>query len=336
MARAAADGMVVTRTPVRVSFAGGGTDLADYYERHEGVVLSTAIRQYVYVTLKRHGALFGETIRLNYSETETATRIDDLRNDIARECLRFLEVDPPIYVSTIADVPSASGLGSSSAFAVGLLNALHTWRGERASAGQLAEEAAHIEIDMLKHPIGKQDQYATAFGGFNLLRFLPNGGVSVEPQQFAIGSREALFADLLLFFTGRFRSATSILCEQKANTGTKTAELDRLRGHALGMQADLRAGFDAEEFGRRLDESWQVKRELASGITDAEIDALYDSARHAGALGGKLCGAGGGGFLLLVAPKARHEAIRDTLGRSNEVELRFEPAGSSVMLPHMD
>jgi len=184
MGKSSISGMVVTRTPLRVSFAGGGTDLSEFYSRDYGAVLSTTIRQYVYVTVKRHGAGFGEPIRLNYSETEHVNRIDDVRNDIARECLRFLDVDVPIYVSTVADVPAASGLGSSSAFAVGLLNALHIWRRERVSAAQLAAEAAHVEIDVLGWPIGKQDHYAAAYGGINFYRFLQSGGVSIEAQPF--------------------------------------------------------------------------------------------------------------------------------------------------------
>lgn len=336
MGRTTIDGMVVTRTPVRVSFAGGGTDLPEYYEQGEGVVLSTTIRQHVYVTLKRHGELFGEPVRLNYSETEQVKRIEDLRNDIARECLRFLDVEPPIYVSTVSDVPSASGLGSSSAFAVGLLNALHVWRGDRVSAGQLAEEAAHIEIDVLHHPIGKQDQYAAAFGGLNLLRFLPNGGVSVEPQRFAPQSLGALFDHLMLFFTGQFRRAPTVLKEQRANTVQKRPDLDRLRLHALRLQEILLAGFDAGEFGACLDETWQVKRELARGISDPVIDQMYGTAMGAGALGGKLCGAGGGGFLLFLVPPSRQDTVRAALRGHGEVDLNYEPLGSRVLLPHSE
>src|ERR671926_26814 len=164
-------GVIMTRTPLRVSFAGGGTDLADFYEREPGAVFSTAINKYIYVTVKRHGRIFNESIRLNYSKSEQVLRIDDIENDIARECLRFLEIEPPVYISTVADLPASTGLGGSSSFAVGLLNALHAFRGERVSAGQLAEEACHIEIDVLRQPIGKQDQYAAAFGGLNFFSF---------------------------------------------------------------------------------------------------------------------------------------------------------------------
>lgn len=336
MSGRATDGIVVTRTPVRLSFAGGGTDLAAYYEHHEGVVLSTAISLYVYVTVKRHGDLFGERVRLNYSETEEVQEIGSVRNDIARECLRYLHVDPPVYISTVADVPAASGLGSSSAFAVGLLNALHAWRGERVSAGQLAEEASHVEIEVLKHPIGKQDQYAAAFGGFNLFRFLSTGGVSVEALSFAPGSLEQLFQHLMLFFTGRFRNAGEILAEQGSNTLRLLPELDRLRDYAIRLRSILQVGFDATAFGCCLDETWRIKRDLASGITDGEINRMYETARGAGALGGKLTGAGGGGFLLLLVPPASQAAVREALRGLKEVRLRYEPIGSRVLLPHID
>src|SRR5215204_4405554 len=168
-------GVIVTRTPLRVSFAGGGTDLPEFYRFDDGAVFSTAIDKYVYVTVKRHSELFYEPIRINYSKTEQVNELSEIENGIARECLRLLEIEPPIYISTVADAPASSGLGGSSSFAVGLLNALHAYRGERVSAGQLADEACHIEIKVLGEPIGKQDQYAAAFGGLNFLRFHGDG-----------------------------------------------------------------------------------------------------------------------------------------------------------------
>src|SRR3954453_14108002 len=182
VSRRAEPGMIVTRTPLRLSFAGGGTDLADFYERDYGAVLSTAIANYIYVTVKPHSPLFNEPVRVNYSKSEEVNRIDEIKNDIARECLRFMEIEPPIYISTVGDLPASTGLGSSSSFAVGLLNALHRYRGDRVSAGQLAEEACQIEIEILGLPIGRQDQYAAAFGGLNLFTFKPGGAVTVEPQ----------------------------------------------------------------------------------------------------------------------------------------------------------
>src|SRR5215475_4712997 len=193
-------GVVLTRTPLRVSFAGGGTDLSDFYERDYGAVLSTAIDKYIYVTVKRHGEVFDEKVRLSYSKTESVATVDEVENNIARECLRFLKIEPPIHISTVGDLPASTGLGGSSSFAVGLLNALHAYRGERVSAGQLADEACHIEIEVLKEPIGKQDQYAAAFGGLNFFSFKPGGAVTVEPQRLNNGNLKSLFDCILMFW----------------------------------------------------------------------------------------------------------------------------------------
>jgi D-glycero-alpha-D-manno-heptose-7-phosphate kinase len=329
-------GFIMTRTPLRVSFAGGGTDLADFYERETGVVLSTAINQYIYVTVKRHGSVFNELIRLNYSKSEQVHTIDQIENDIARECLRFLQIDPPIYVSTVADLPASTGLGGSSSFAVGLLNALHAFRGERVSAGQLAEEACHIEIDMLKQPIGKQDQYAAAFGGLNFFSFKARGAVTVEPQRLNNGGLQHLFDAILMFWTGHQRDSSSVLVEQKANTPAKMESLLRMREHAYALQ-DLcsSARFSIEKFGAILHDSWKVKRGLASKISNGEIDQWYDAAMTAGAAGGKLCGAGGGGFLLFIAAPERHDAIRRALRGLTEVSVWHEVHGSQVCMPFM-
>ena len=324
----------MTRTPLRVSFAGGGTDLADFYQREGGAVYSTAINKYIYVTVKRHGSVFNESIRLNYSRSEQVNRVNDIENDIARECLRFLEVETPIYISTVADLPASTGLGGSSSFAVGLLNALHAFRGERVSAGQLAEEASHIEIDVLKQPIGKQDQYAAAFGGLNFFSFKPDGFVTVEPQRLNNGNLKSLFDCILMFWTGHQRDSSAVLSEQKANTGTKMDSLLRMRGHATQLERLCRNGsFDIGEFGGILNEGWQLKRQLASKITTGQIDQWYRMAMDAGAAGGKLCGAGGGGFLLFVARTERHDAVRKALPCLTEVPIAHEVHGSQVWAP---
>ena len=327
-------GFVMTRTPLRVSFAGGGTDLADFYEREPGVVLSTAINQYIYVTVKRHGSVFNESIRLNYSKSEQVQAIDQIENDIARECLRFLEIEPPIYVSTVADLPASTGLGGSSSFAVGLLNALHAFRGERVSAGQLAEEACHIEIDVLKQPIGKQDQYAAAFGGLNLFSFKTGGTVTVEPQRLNNGGLKHLFESIMMFWTGHQRDASSVLAEQKANMAAKMESLLRMREHAFALQ-DLCASpeFCIEKFGAILDDGWRLKRGLSSKITTGEIDRWYEAAMQAGAEGGKLCGAGGGGFLLFIAKPAKQQAVREALAGLTQVPVLHEVHGSQVCTP---
>jgi D-glycero-alpha-D-manno-heptose-7-phosphate kinase len=327
-------GMIVTRTPLRISLAGGGTDLADFYERDHGAVLSTAIDNYIYVTVKPHSPLFNEPIRLNYSRSEEVHHVDELDNNVARECLRFMEVEPPIYISTVGDHPASTGLGSSSAFAVGLLNALHAYRGERVTASQLAEEASYVEIEMLGEPIGKQDQYAAAFGGLNLFVFKPGGAVTVEPQRMSSRGLQELFDSMLLFWTGHQRDAGQVLTEQRANIESKLDSLLAMRRHAYDLQEILHrdGAVDVIEVGRILDETWQLKRGLASTITTDEIDVWYRRARDAGAVGGKLCGAGGGGCMLFIAPPGRHENVRAALHDLIEVEVGHEVHGSQVIV----
>ena len=330
--------LIVTRTPLRISLAGGGTDLAAFYEREYGAVLSTAIDNYIYVTVKPHSPLFNEPIRLNYSKSEEVHRIDELENEIARECLRFMEIEPPIYISTVGDHPASTGLGSSSAFAVGLLNALHAYRGERVTAGQLAKEASHVEIDILGQPIGKQDQYAAAFGGLNFFVFKPGGAVTVEPQRMANGALRDLFDSMLLFWTGHQRDAGAVLSEQRANTDSKLDSLLAMRGHAHALQELLHrdGAVDVLEVGRILDETWRLKRGLASTISTDQIDVWYQRACDAGAAGGKLCGAGGGGCILLIAPPDRHETVRAALHDLIEVPVGHEVHGSQVIVHYAD
>jgi D-glycero-alpha-D-manno-heptose-7-phosphate kinase len=324
--------LIVTRTPLRLSFAGGGTDLAEYYERDFGAVLSTAVNQYLYVTLKPHGHLFDEKYRLNYSENEQVDTLDNIKNDIARECLRLLSVDPPIYISTVSDVPASSGLGSSSSFAVGLLNALHALRGERPSAGRLAEEAAHVEIDVLKRPIGKQDHYAAAFGGLNYFCFLPDGRVTLEPQHPPNGHLDKLFDHVLMFSTGIWRDAGDVLTEQKSNTSINLEHLTTMRSQAQQLRGVIQNGFRPEKFGEVMDAGWQLKRQLATGISNDRIDTWYQRARDAGAWGGKLAGAGGGGFLALIAPPDRHNDVRRALSDLKDVRVSYESQGSRLLL----
>ncbi len=324
--------LVVTRTPLRVSFAGGGTDLAAFYDHDYGAVLSTAINKYIYVTVKRHSDIFQESIRINYSRSEQVTRIEDVQNNIARECLRFLEIEPPIYISTVGDLPASTGLGGSSSFAVGLLNALHSYKGARVSAGQLAEEASHIEINILGEPIGKQDQYAAAFGGLNLFCFRAGGSVTVEPQRLANGALHELFDSIMMFWTGHQRDSRSVLSEQKANTAEKMESLQQMRSHAERLRLLLKDGLcDMSAFAAVLDEGWQLKRQLGSRITNDQIDQWYDRARTAGALGGKLCGAGGGGFLLFLVPYDKQPLVSKALSDLRQIRVAPEVHGSQVL-----
>jgi D-glycero-alpha-D-manno-heptose-7-phosphate kinase len=326
--------MVITRTPVRVSFAGGGTDIPDFYRLDGGAVLSATVDKYVYVTVKRHSELFNEPIRVNYSQTEQVNAIDEIQNDIARECLRFLEIDPPIYISTVADMPASTGMGGSSAFAVGLLNALHTFRGERVTAGQLAEEACYIEMQVLKEPIGKQDQYAAAYGGMNLFRFGTDGSVTVEAQHTSNQAVPLLFSNIMMFWTGHQRPASSILKEQKTNTPRNMDMLRTIRDNAYELRALCSSPtIDVKRLGRMLHEGWQVKRQLASSISNDFINDIYDRAMAAGAEGGKLCGAGGGGFLMFIVMPENRERVRQALPELTSVPLGYEVQGSCVLYP---
>ena len=326
--------VIITRTPLRISFAGGGTDFPDFYSHDHGAVLSTTIDKYVYVMVKRHSPLFYEPIRLNYSETELAATLEQVNNGIVRESLRFLGITEPIYISTIADLPSGSGLGSSSSFAVGLLNALHTMRGERVSSWQLAEEACRVEIEMLYKPIGKQDQYAAAYGGMNFIRFEKDGHVSITSVRSDRSALRFLFEHVMLFWTGLSRTSESILAEQKHRTDRNIAYLGEMRQLAVRLHEMLGNGFDPEETGALLHHSWQLKRRLASTITTGKIDELYERGIAAGALGGKLCGAGGGGFLMFIVRPERRRALIEAMAGLEYVPVQYEESGSTVLFPH--
>ncbi len=327
-------GLVVTRTPLRVSFAGGGTDLPEFYNIEEGAVLSAAVDKFVYVTVKRHSELFNEPIRLNYSRTEEVKTIGEIENNMARECLKLLRIEPPIFISTVADVPASTGMGGSSSFAVGLLNALHAFRGERVTAGQLAEEACYIEMEVLGEPIGKQDQYAAAFGGLNLLRFGRGGRVMVEPQPVVNGSAAHLFSNIMMFWTGHQRPAALVLGEQKKKTAQNLTLLREMRDDAYGLRAICsEAHISLDNVGATLHRGWMLKRRLASRITNPEIDRYYMRAIEAGASGGKLCGAGGGGFLMFIVRPEKRRAVRRSLAELTLVPLGYEVHGSRVLHP---
>jgi D-glycero-alpha-D-manno-heptose-7-phosphate kinase len=336
MARlAASPSYIVARAPFRISFAGGGTDLPAVYEREGGAVLSTTIDQHIYVTVKRLGSFFGHTYRLNYSETENVECVEQIRNSIARECLKLVPCDPPLYIGVIADIPASSGLGASSSFAVSLLAALHVLRGERVSSAQLAEEASLIEIERLKRPIGKQDPYAAAFGGVNYFGFLPNGRVIVEAQSMPAREVEKLFGSMLMFWTGISRDAGQVLEAQYARMEENLGSLRFMKMQAERLREMTIDELDVGELGRVLRQGWEHKRRLADAISNDRIDRWYDAAIEAGADGGKLCGAGGGGFLLFLADPARHGAIRAALHELQELHVGYEPNGVRVMCPDM-
>lgn len=323
---------VTTITPQRLSFSGGGTDFPDFFREHGGAVVSSAIDKYIYVTVKRHSPLFGEAYRLSYSKTEHVQSLDEIENDIARECLRLVHVEPPLFIATTSDLPALSGLGSSSSFAVGLLYALHTLRGEDASAGQLAEEACRVEIEMLNRPIGKQDQYAAAFGGLNYIAFRPDGRVHLDPLWLPADGVLTLFRNSMLFWTSIQREASAILHEQRTNIGEMTSTLLQMRDMAaVYRDVLLEDPLDPGRLGSLLDAGWHAKRGLASNISSATIDAYYARALNSGALGGKIAGAGGGGFMYLVVPPEKHDAVRRALSEMVDVTVHYEPRGTRLL-----
>lgn len=324
---------IVASAPFRISFAGGGTDLPAFYEREGGAVFSCAIDQHVYVTVKRLSRFFEDNYRLNYSQTEIVAKVEDIENSIIRACLMLLPVPPPLYIGVIADVPTCSGLGASSSFAVSLLAALHVLRGERVSPAQLAAEAVKVEIELLGQPIGKQDQYVAAWGGLNYMSFEPNGLVNVESQPLPASALKQLFDSILMFWTGISRDAGKVLESQNQNTGSNIEVLRHMKAQARQLRDMTMTGLDVDAFGAVLAEGWEFKRTLSNSISNDQIDNWYRAGMEAGAYGGKLCGAGGGGFLMFVAPRERHAGIRRELSHLRELRVQYEPLGARVVLP---
>jgi len=327
--------MIISKTPLRISFGGGGTDLPSFYKNHDyGAVLSTAINRYIYVIVKSHSDIFDEHIRLNYSEVERVGNFEEIKNPIIRECLRFLKIDDRLFINTIADLPGSSGLGSSSSFCVGLLNALYKFRGDCVSAGRLAEEAAHIELDVLGRTMGKQDHYATAYGGVNYFRFYSDETVTIQP---VTPPNEATF-DILhsvsAFWLNKTRDAAEVLQEQDTKHEKNAPILLEMREQAQTLKSLLCSGdITIEKFGKILHEGWTMKKRLASSITFDWIDQLYECARRAGAIGGKVAGAGGGGFLLMVTKPECRGAVHAALAEQGFCGYRFgkESLGTSVL-----
>lgn len=322
--------VIITRTPLRISFAGGGSDFPAVYRRAFGAVVATAINKYMYITVNRK---FDDKIRASYSTTEMVDRVDDLKHELVRESLRMTGITGGIEITSISDIPSrGTGLGSSSTYTVGLLHALHAFAGRHAGATRLAEEACAIELERLGKPVGKQDQYIAAFGGLAFIRFEPDG-VLVEPLLPGEPFRRDLEEHLMLLYTGLTRRADSILAEQQRNFEDGDAAFDdamRLRDLALDLRtAILDRRLDA--VGEILDAGWTIKRRLAGGITSPQIDEWYARARAAGAIGGKVVGAGGGGFLLLFAAPRDQARIVERLAELRPVPIRLEPFGSRII-----
>ena len=323
---------VTTITPQRISFAGGGTDFSDFYLKHGGAVVSATIDKFVYVTVKRHSELFDEKYRLSYSLTEHVDDLDLIKNDIARECLRFLNVDPPLFISTTSDLPVSSGLGSSSSFAVGLLLALHSLRGETVTAGQLAEEACHIEIDALGKPIGKQDQYAAAFGGLNFYEFMKDGRVRVEALWNRVMDLQELFDSGTLYWTGVQRRAEDVLGEQQKNIPSQIEALRKMTELAnLCRLSFLNSENLIGDIASIVNQGWAYKRNYASTISSSTLEDGIARAIAAGAHGAKIAGAGGGGFLYVLASDTDKESVATALSPMSPVTFQYCQFGSKVL-----
>ncbi|MGV8141878.1 MAG: GHMP kinase [Candidatus Woesearchaeota archaeon] len=321
--------MIITKTPFRVSFAGGGTDLKDFYELEEGAVLSTSINKYMYIAIHR---FFENKIVLKYSQTENVDSVDQIQHRLIKHCFLKTKTNDFLEVTSFADIPSSgSGLGSSSAFTVGLLKALYTKKKHNRSNHTIAHEACEIEIDELKEPIGKQDQYACSVGGINLIRFDKQGNVIIEPVVMSKKLRQELENNLLMFYTGITRKANTILAEQKRET-TKEEKLDNLR-RMRDLAYELRDALvreDLSSFGDILHKGWLLKKQMASGVSNDLIDQYYEKALQLGAKGGKILGAGGGGFLLLYCEPQHQDKLRTNLGL-REMKFGFDPQGSRII-----
>lgn len=321
--------MIITQTPLRISFAGGGTDFKDYYVRDGGCVISSAIDKYIYVIIKER---FDDRIRIGYSRTEMVDNIDEIEHELAREAMRMAGVKGGIEISTMADIPSeGSGLGSSSSVTVGLLHALYAYTGQLVTPETLAKQACEIEIEVLGKPIGKQDQYIAAYGGLSRIEFHTDESVSVSRVPVTEERRRRFGECLLLFYTGITRKADNILSEQKQNIDAQMATLDKMKAQTEEIW-DAIVTDNINRVGRVLDAGWRHKRQLAEKISNSEIDDLYERALDAGAIGGKIAGAGGGGFLLVYCTPDRQAPVREALRSMKELPFSLERDGTKVIL----
>jgi len=330
--------MIITRTPFRISFLGGGTDYPQWYRSHGGAVIATTIDKYCYLSCRYLPPFFEHRIRVVYSKIENCQTVDEVSHPSVREALKYLQMTRGVEIHHDGDLPARSGMGSSSAFTVGLLHALHALAGRMVSKHQLAHEGIHVEQELLRETVGSQDQVATAYGGLNHIRFLPSGEISVRPIIMSADRLSEFNSWLMLFYTGIKRTASGI-------AGTYVADIEDRRRSMRILQdlveeglSVLSTGSDLRFFGELLHEAWLVKRGLSGKVTNDRVDAIYADAMAAGAIGGKLLGAGGGGFMLLFVPPDRHEQVRQKFNRLFHVPFKFEFQGSQVVLfePEVD
>jgi D-glycero-alpha-D-manno-heptose-7-phosphate kinase len=323
--------MIISRTPFRISFFGGGTDYPTWYRQHGGGVLAATINKYCYLTCRYLPPFFEHRIRVVYSKVELCQKLDEIAHPAVRETLRFLKIRRGIEIHHDGDLPGRSGMGSSSSFTVGLLHALHGLQGRVIGKRQLATQSLHLEQEVLRETVGSQDQVCAAYGGLNRIHFLQNGNFSVQPMTISHERLAELNSHLMLFYTGIKRTASDVASSFVNGMEKRTKLLNRLGECVEESCRILNSKSDLTAFGKLLHEAWRAKRELSDKISNSWVDAMYDDARAAGAVGGKLLGAGGGGFVVLFAPPARHAKIRKRLGRLIHVPFQFEFSGSQIV-----
>jgi D-glycero-alpha-D-manno-heptose-7-phosphate kinase len=320
--------MIIVQTPLRVSFFGGGTDFPSFYKAHGGCVLSTAIDKFIFVIIKHR---FDNMLRVGYTTTEMVDSRREIKHELIREAFCKTGIKKGVEITTMGDIPSAgSGLGSSSTVTVGTLHAMYSLLGELVSVERLAREACEIEIDILGKPIGIQDQYIAAYGGLRFMEFSKNGQVHSRKIAIDATTKRRLNENLMLFYTGITRKSDAILLEQTNNIRNRIEVLNEMKAIAYQACDELESG-RLDQFGRLLDETWQLKKQLASKISNNSFNDIYNAARSAGAIGGKITGAGGGGFMLLYCPKERQEAVHETLKNMQELPIRSEADGTKVI-----
>jgi len=324
--------MIITRTPFRISFFGGGTDYPVFYREHGGAVLSTTINKYCYITCRYLPPFFDHKFRVRYTKREETQTIDEIVHPSARECLRYVKIDKGVEIIHTGDIPAMSGIGSSSSFTVGFLNALYSFKGIMATKRKLAYDAIHVEQDLIGENVGSQDQVAAAFGGFNRIEFGGSDGIFVQPITIGQGRVKELENSLLFYFTRFSRFASDIAAEQIKDTPNKRNELQSMREMVDEAVNILNSSHGSiRDFGKLLHESWMLKKSLTNMISNGDLDEIYDAARDAGAVGGKVCGAGGGGFMLFVVPIDKQNKVKEALRKLLLVSFRFENLGSHVI-----
>jgi len=322
--------MIITRTPFRISFAGGGTDLRAFYSTEPGKVISTSINKYIYVVIKRQIGIVEYKYRINWSKVEFKNKLEDIEHPIVRAALILFEIDYPIEITTFSDIPGQTGLGSSSAFAVGLVHALHALKGEMVTKHTIASEAAYIELDLLGRTMGKQDHFASAYGNLNVFTFTSDEVVLVEPVLYEAKTKKYIQSNLMLFYLKSKRDASKILESQQRVTPNKLNELRNLKNLVEPLREIFSSGTEINNFGKILDQGWEIKRRLTDDISSSEIDEYYQKAKKYGAIGGKLLGAGGGGFLLFYVEQENQQKLKDQLSDLYCLPVKFDNSGTRI------